>query len=85
MLIIIGTSLVVYPFAGLVNDVKPEIPRLLVNKESVGAFRRVTGEELPAAHGNFRDVVYLGQCDDGMKALADLLGWSSDLQQMTNK
>jgi len=40
LLIIIGTSLVVYPFAGLVNEVKAEVPRLLINKESVGPFQK---------------------------------------------
>ena len=31
-----GTSLVVYPVAGLVDQVKSHIPRLLINLEPVG-------------------------------------------------
>ena len=30
-----GTSLVVYPFAGLLFDARPETPRLLINREVV--------------------------------------------------
>lgn len=33
LLIIMGTSLKVYPFAGLIGDVAPEVPRLLINME----------------------------------------------------
>lgn len=33
LLIILGTSLVVYPFAGLVNEVSDVTPRLLINKK----------------------------------------------------
>lgn len=39
LLIVMGTSLVVYPFASLVGDVSDATPRLLINKEPVGAFR----------------------------------------------
>jgi len=34
-----GTSLLVYPFAGLANEVSPTTPRLLFNRDSVGAWR----------------------------------------------
>jgi NAD-dependent deacetylase sirtuin 2 len=82
LLIVIGTSLVVYPFAGLVNEVKPIVPRVLINKESVGAFRRVTGEEAPSMLGNYRDVAYIGSCDEGVSELAELLGWKDELENM---
>jgi len=81
MLIVMGTSLVVFPFAGLVNEVKTTTPRLLINRDSVGAFRRVTGEESPPAYGNFRDVVFRGDSDDGVKKLAELLGWTDELNK----
>merc|ERR1719198_2931130 len=31
-----GTSLQVHPFAGLVREVRPDVPRLLINRERVG-------------------------------------------------
>ncbi|KAM9998589.1 hypothetical protein ACTFIY_008243 [Dictyostelium cf. discoideum] len=38
LLIVMGTSLIVYPFASLVNDVASDVPRLLFNFESTGPF-----------------------------------------------
>lgn len=38
LLIVMGTSLKVYPFAGLANQVNNLTPRLLLNNEAVGAF-----------------------------------------------
>jgi NAD-dependent deacetylase sirtuin 2 len=35
-LIIIGTSLVVQPFASMIHEVSDEVPHLLINLESVG-------------------------------------------------
>ena len=40
-----GTSLQVYPFAGLANEVPYTTPRLLINRDSVGAFRAIKKEE----------------------------------------
>jgi len=45
-------------------------------------FRKITGEEM-SPYENFRDVVYIGKCDDGVKELADILGWTSDLQNIS--
>lgn len=67
LVIVIGTSLAVYPFAGLPNYVSKECPRLLINRELVGNFR----------HGrkdNIRDVFYCGNADDGCLLLADAMG-----------
>ncbi|GBF96214.1 NAD-dependent deacetylase sirtuin [Raphidocelis subcapitata] len=36
LLVVMGTSLVVQPFASMVADVSPGVPRLLVNRERVG-------------------------------------------------
>lgn len=36
LLIVLGTSLVVHPFAGLIDHVGPQVPRLLVNREVAG-------------------------------------------------
>lgn len=40
LLIVAGTTLSVYPFAGLVADVPVTTPRLLFNKEPVGVWRK---------------------------------------------
>lgn len=66
-----GTSLNVYPVAGLVKQVKPLVPRLLINRERVGHWRDsgTPGE-------NYRDVCWEGDCDEGAEELRKLLGWS---------
>eukprot|EP00727_Mastigamoeba_balamuthi_P011502 m51a1_g6975 putative nad-dependent protein deacetylase sirtuin-2 (505) ;mRNA; r:114231-116089 len=76
LLLVMGTSLEVYPFAALVNDVPESTPRVLFNREAVGPWR----SGLCCATG-FRDVCVLGECDDGVRRLAELLGWSSELSE----
>lgn len=71
-LIVMGTSLKVYPFASLVNQPSMLVPRLLINREAVGPFR----DPDIGAH-EFRDVVYLGECDQGCLELKRALGWES--------
>lgn len=49
LLIVMGTSLKVYPFAGLTNQVTSLTPRLLFNAEPVGAFVHGAQWQLPEA------------------------------------
>jgi len=72
LLIVIGTSLAVCPFANLLDRAEA-IPRLLINREAVGDFKR------PVAG---RDVVALGDCQKQVLKLAELLGWKEDLQKL---
>ncbi|KAJ1351147.1 NAD-dependent protein deacetylase sirtuin-2 [Parelaphostrongylus tenuis] len=80
-----GTSLVVQPFASLVNEVAEDVPRLLINKEEVGrtnAFERAMGFSglCYGLKDNERDVFWAGSCDDGCKRLAELLDWEHELE-----
>lgn len=70
LVIIMGTSLSVHPFAGLPQFALKNVPRLLINLECVGGL----GSRL-------NDVVYLGRCDDGVRELADALGWREELEE----
>lgn len=80
LLIIMGTSLEVQPFASLVDRVNPNCVRLLINREAVGnkltALRSYIFSEGLHFHtpGNKRDVCWLGDCDDGINFLAEELG-----------
>lgn len=56
LLIVIGTSLTVYPFAALVSDVGSTVPRLLINCDAVGPWS--------AAQVSPRDLFLQGCCDD---------------------
>ncbi|KAI9325283.1 DHS-like NAD/FAD-binding domain-containing protein [Zopfochytrium polystomum] len=74
-LVVVGTSLQVHPFAGLVARVARNVPRLLINREVVGT--RETGFRPMAGafeFGGGRDALFLGDCDDGCRRLAALLG-----------
>lgn len=82
LLIVMGTSLKVYPFASLVNDVSLSTPRLLFNRNEVGPFvgcavNKKEGEGQGETNSNRspRDVAWIGDCDEGVKELANLLKW----------
>ncbi|KAF9561114.1 NAD-dependent protein deacetylase sirtuin-2 [Mortierella alpina] len=83
LLLVLGTSLQVEPFNRLITKVPPNCPRLLINRDKVG-------EDM---HSGFdfddkwkytfqRDAVFLGNCDDGTRKLAQLCGWEGELQAM---
>ncbi|KAI0195793.1 SIR2 family histone deacetylase, partial [Xylaria flabelliformis] len=70
LVIVVGTSLQVHPFAGLPRLARDRVPRLLFNMERVGDFGTRAD-----------DVVCLGPCDDGIRKLADELGWRDELEK----
>ncbi|KAI8479974.1 NAD-dependent protein deacetylase sirtuin-2 [Branchiostoma belcheri] len=91
LLIVMGTSLQVQPFASLVDRVPETCPRLLINREKCGQVDPIMrmlgfggGMEFDSEN-NYRDVAWLGDCDDGCKALAELLGWKEELEELVNK
>eukprot|EP00937_MAST-01D_sp_MAST-1D-sp2_P006518 g6518.t1 len=97
LLIVMGTSLKVQPFASLIGRVPDTCPRLLLNREVAGTLPReiphpamaaLYGLEGPflflpehAAH-NWRDVAHLGDCDDGVRALCAEMGWQQELDAL---
>lgn len=70
LVIVVGTSLTVHPFAGLPRLARDGVPRLLFNMERVGDFGTRAD-----------DVLCLGECDDGIRKLADELGWTEELEK----
>ena len=64
LLVCIGTSLEVYPFAGLADEIPLPIPRILINREIVGTF-------------GYRenDVILTGDLLQNVDKLAKLLGY----------
>ncbi|XP_017865254.1 PREDICTED: NAD-dependent protein deacetylase Sirt2-like [Drosophila arizonae] len=88
LLIIMGTSLEVQPFASLIHRAGPRCVRLLINRDAVGrsSFAPwMDSNEQSLLYGkpkNTRDVAYLGDCDAGVLALAESLGWADELQQL---
>jgi len=69
LILVMGTSLSVQPFASLPSRAAERVPRLLFNMEEVG--------DLGSRPD---DVVILGDCDIGVRRLADALGWRDELE-----
>ncbi|KAG6038837.1 hypothetical protein E4U41_003598 [Claviceps citrina] len=69
VMLVLGTSLSVYPFAGLPDHAGTGAPRVLFNMERVGSLGCRAD-----------DVIVLGSCDDGIRKLADELGWRDELE-----
>ena len=68
LLICIGTSLEVYPFAGIVDAPNHSTPRLLINYDLVGSF---------GARPN--DAALLGDIVNNITQLTNVLDWTEDL------
>ncbi|XP_047371517.1 NAD-dependent protein deacetylase sirtuin-2 isoform X1 [Vespa velutina] len=93
LLIIMGSSLVVQPFASLIDRVRPSCPRLLINKEKAGMQDRLSrflglrqGLIFDSKNSNSgRDVAWLGDCDTGCQLLADKLGWGEELKALIKR
>lgn len=88
VLMVVGTSLSVYPFASLIDLVTPATPRCLINRERVGE-AVAAGSSFVASGFDFRhnatnprDVFYAGDADDAALLLADKLGWRRDLDAL---
>jgi NAD-dependent SIR2 family protein deacetylase len=91
LLIVIGTSLKVNPFAALTSYVADDVPRVLVNNEKVAVYTEqievIDGKEckiLPQNHRallrydhptNTRDVFLGGDCQKTINDLVGAIGW----------
>jgi len=74
LLIIMGTSMTVHPFAGLAERAGPSCPRVLINLDQVGSIGRRPN-----------DVVLLGKCDEMVRTLCKALGWEAELEELWAK
>ncbi|KAK7085059.1 NAD-dependent protein deacetylase sirtuin-3, mitochondrial [Halocaridina rubra] len=71
LLIVIGTSLEVYPFAGIAEAVGYSTPRVLINRDVVGSFGSRTN-----------DYMLLGDLEDCVRQLVNCLGWATELENL---
>lgn len=72
LLLVIGTSLEVYPFAGIADAVNHQTPRVLINRELVGSF---------GTRAN--DYMLLGDLTSSVKRLVKSIGWENELKDLT--
>lgn len=111
LLIVMGTSLQVQPFASLIDNVPRSCVRLLVNREPAGVsdpdllerLEELSRSEEPTVRAavqqflatrmqgfdftserNDRDIFLEGECDDGVRKLARLIGqeWEHGLEKL---
>lgn len=90
LLIVMGTSLTVQPFASLVDRVSDFCPRLLVNLEVCGTSGSDYVMTLMGLKSGFdfdsdeayRDVAMVGKTDDSCNKLVDLLGWKDEFDKL---
>nr|AUZ82949.1 sirtuin 2-2 [Brachionus koreanus] len=94
LLIIMGTSLVVQPFAGLAGQVNQNCPRALINRDPVGDSGMLgsfwtnlfhLNPEFGASSNSKRDVFLKGDCDQICLQLAEKLGWKEELHLLMNQ
>ena len=83
LLIVMGTSLVVQPFAGLVNNAPPAATRLLVNRERVGEDSfGFGGRGFDFDAEGSRDLFHQGDCDGFVADLVERLGWGAEFERI---
>lgn len=89
LLLIMGTSLVVQPFASLVNQVNSNVPRILINRERAGEFLKYDSQSSPRTgltdKGSDRDIFLQGDSDKIVLEIAEQLGWSDDLEKLNKR
>lgn len=74
--IVVGTSLTVYPFAGLPAECPITSLRVLVNNEVVGDFKR---------NKRKTDIILKNHCDEVASAIILLLDWQLDLDAIVDQ
>lgn len=72
--IVMGTSLMVQPFASLPSFCAEGVPRVLINLEQAGSMG-----------SRADDVLLLGDCDEQVRLLAEACGWGEELEEMWAK
>jgi NAD-dependent deacetylase sirtuin 2 len=88
LLLILGTSLKVYPFASIIKSVSNKIPRCLINNTLPEIFESEllcdssNAEYIFSGNQYQRDVIYIGDCDKGCTELAKALGWKDKLMEI---
>jgi NAD-dependent deacetylase sirtuin 2 len=79
LLIVIGTALAVMPFSGIIAQVGPDVPRLLINREKVAVGR---GGFKFDHKTNTRDVFAGGDCQETVARFVRLLGWEGEFVEL---
>nr|XP_014340981.1 PREDICTED: NAD-dependent protein deacetylase sirtuin-3-like isoform X2 [Latimeria chalumnae] len=74
LVFIMGTSLEIEPFASIVDSARSYVPRLLLNRDLVGPFKRKPMRNT--------DVAELGDLIENIKRLVGILGWEEKMDEL---
>ena len=67
-----------YPFAGIVDSCRGYIPRLLINRDLVGPFKKRPG----SSRGRFNDCAITGDLVECVQRFARVLGWKKAMEDL---
>ncbi|XP_048241850.1 NAD-dependent deacetylase sir2A-like isoform X2 [Haliotis rufescens] len=73
MVLVMGTSLEVQPFAGIIDNVRWNIPRILFNRNAVGPFRH---------NKRSKDIVAEGDLLEVMQKFAGMMNWKTEMADL---
>uniref|UniRef100_K1R053 NAD-dependent deacetylase sirtuin-3, mitochondrial n=1 Tax=Magallana gigas TaxID=29159 RepID=K1R053_MAGGI len=76
LVIVMGTSLEVQPFAGIIDSVKWGVPRVLFNMHAVGPFKY---------QRRAQDFISPGDLINSVQKFTDLVGWKEDMKELITK
>ena len=74
LMLIMGTSLTVYPSAKLPSLLKPEVPKVVIDMNRVG--------ELEYENKPDSNIWLQGKCDSTSRSLIEACGWIEDFQSL---
>ncbi|KAK3580923.1 hypothetical protein CHS0354_008213 [Potamilus streckersoni] len=73
LVLVMGTSLEVQPFAGIIDNVRYNVPRVLFNMTAVGPFRYSKRSQ---------DVVAEGDLIESIQKFSCMIGWKTDMIEL---
>jgi NAD-dependent SIR2 family protein deacetylase len=85
LLLIIGTSLTVYPVAEIVEYVRKDVPRVLVDINRVGKFDFNADKQNNNQSDNNRDVFLQGDIQTTILKLTKELGWRKEFDELLHR
>ncbi len=79
LVIVLGTSLKVEPFASIIEECPKTVPRVLMNKHLVGPFKKRKNAT------SKKDVAILGDLIDLIDMFVQNIGWKEELNELMTR
>lgn len=88
LLLVLGTSLTVMPFANLITESKSNVPRVYINLSkpgSAGLLGKIMGLGQNIDFSRDNDIIIQEKCDEVSSKIVKMSGWESDFAQIQNQ